>query len=144
MKGLTISTCRRRLVALWLIGSAVLFVVILLQTVFGHYGNEPLSAWRWFAASLGPNLSLMIGVLLADDKRVGKAANAIGRFVFRIAFSSCLFYLLALLLVLLLQPFAVPSGDAVDYLKASSLWLTIPQGVATGILGWFFVSARTA
>lgn len=56
------------LIVLWLGGFIFLFTVILLQTIFGAYGNMFWEAWKWLAQTLIPPISLIIGVIFSNSK----------------------------------------------------------------------------
>jgi hypothetical protein len=144
MNKLTLSSCKRRLATLWFGVSAVLFLVVLMQSVFHHYGSQVEVAWSWFLPTLLPTLSLMVGVLVADAKDKGGRDRSVDSFTYRLGFGVSVFYLIIVMVTLLLQPFAAPAGEAVDFLKTSNLWLAPLQGLASAALGAFFIRVEPA
>ena len=129
------SRCRYWLLGIWLGGAGLVAVILFAQQVFGNYGEEAGSAWSWFTPNVVPTLSLMVAVLVAAQ------AEDEGRLVDRAFFLMTLgcsgFFLLLLLLTVLLQPFVEP--PPLDVLQGSAWYLVPFQGLATGMLGAFFI-----
>jgi hypothetical protein len=144
MNLLTLGSCKRRLATLWFGAFAILFLIVLVQSSFGHYGAQLEDAWGWFLPTLLPTLSLMVGVLVVDVKTGSSRGRSAEPFAFRLAFGVSMFYLIIVLATLLLQPFAAPAGEAVKYLKVSNLWLAPIQGLATAALGAFFIKTESS
>ncbi len=136
---LSMYQCKRRLAALWFIGAGAVFFVVFLQTAFGHYGEKVTEVWSWVLPTVMPTLSLVLGVLVVDALGKGISITRIDDFLFRLTFGLSLAYLLAVLLIFLLQPFTrVPP---LQLMQQSNLWLGPFQGLVAAGLGAFFVSA---
>ncbi|MBU4445014.1 hypothetical protein KJ656_08045 [bacterium] len=136
---LPMSNCKRKLATLWFSGAGVLFFVLLLQTIFGRYGNRSPDAWSWFLPTILPTLSLVIGVLVMDVLGKGLRAIVVDAFLFRLTFGISTAYLVAVLLLFLLQPFSTVSPF--DLLNQSNLWLGPFQGLVAAAMGAFFVKS---
>ncbi len=137
-----IGPCKVRLAQLWLAGGAVLYGILLAQSLIGYYGEEVADAWSWLLPTTLPTLSLIVGLLVADTKRKPKKTDQVNRFVFQLAMGLSAFYLTAVLLTLLVQPlieFAPP-----EVMKRSNLWLAPLQGLVAAALGAFYTSTRAA
>ncbi|MFL6236430.1 MAG: hypothetical protein ACJ76N_25090 [Thermoanaerobaculia bacterium] len=132
--------CRRNLAVVWFFGSGILLVLLVVQTLGNHYGEEDREAWGWLLPNVMPTLSLIIGVLVAEavgSDSTGKLADA---FLYRISLALSIIYLLLVLLPIVAQPFT--SGSPLEALKRSSLWLGPLQGLVSASLGAFFIKAK--
>jgi hypothetical protein len=136
---LSMANCKRRLAALWFIGAGILFFILLGQAIMGRFGGRVGEAWSWLFPTILPTLSLMIGVLVMDALGHGVKTKEIDAFLFRLTFWLSTAYLLAVLLVIALQPFS--SLSPFDLMGQSNLWLGPFQGLVAASLGAFFVKA---
>lgn len=131
---LTVQTAKKRLALIWFGGAAVLFVF-----VFALSLNSPVAGavWSWFLPTVMPNLSLIVGVWVADT-RAGNAPDQTGDpFMYWIAAGLSSFYLLLIVALFLSHPFAVQG--LVAWLQASQLWLAAVQSLASLAMGAFYV-----
>lgn len=133
---LTMQTARKRLAVVWFVGGGVSFVVLLFVSFFADT-LDLAGLWDWFLPAIVPNLSLIIGVLVLAHRQPGAADHAVDDFLFRLAFGLSLLYVLLLLLPLVFFPLTGKSLP--DLIDISRLWLAAVQGLATGVLGAFFV-----
>ena len=133
---LTMHTARKRLALVWFAGGGVCFVLLLFISFFAsHVDLEGM--WDWFLPAIVPNLSLIIGVLVfAHRQRIPGDAH-VDPFLYRLAFWISMFYVLLLLLPLVFFP--LTGKTLPELLNISRLWLAAVQGLATGVLGAFFV-----
>jgi hypothetical protein len=123
------------------VGAAVPFAVVLLQTIFGRYGDRFEEAWTWLLPSIVPTLSLIVGVLVRQARTpVGNQATT-DRFIARLTLFLSIGYLLTVNATLLLSPFAwtYASIKPLALLKLSHLWLAPLQGLVTAAMGALFV-----
>jgi hypothetical protein len=132
--------CKRRLAILWFISSSFLFIIMLIQSFLGHYGNDITDAWGWFLPTVMPTLSLIVGVLVSDALGKGVRIQKVSNFLFRLAFSLSLAYLLVVILTILFQPFSTLAP--LDLMKQSHLWLGPFQGLVSASLGAFFIRSE--
>jgi hypothetical protein len=135
-------TCKRWLGGLWFSFAALLFLVLIVQTIFGHYGAQPDEAWGWLLPSILPTLSLMIAVLVMDALGKSTKAKTVDKFFFLLTFGVSAFYLVMVALPIFLQPFT--TQDPLAALKQSNLWLGPLQGLVSGSLAAFFVKRGKA
>ena len=131
--------CKRKLAALWFAGAGVLFFVLLLQTIFGRYGERSSDAWSWFLPTIMPTLSLAIGVLAMDAFGKDIRVMEVDAFLFKLTFGISSAYLVAVLLLFLLQPFTTVSPF--ELMNQSNLWLGPFQGLVAAAMGAFFVKS---
>ncbi len=134
-----LSACRHKLAILWFVGSFLLVVLLALQHALGHYGDDPDSAWGWLLPNVFPTLSLMMGVLAAAQRSKHPDKGDVDRTFFRLSWAVSAAYLGLLLFTVLVQPFA--RLDPLDLMESSKLYLGPFQGLATGLLAVFFMSA---
>lgn len=138
-----IGPCRRRIATAWLLGSGLIYLLVLAQTLFGYYGNDAETAWSWILPITLPNLSLIIGVMVAGARKRQKGRNdQVSDFVYRLALGLTLFYLAVVLMTLLVQPLI--EIEPPDLMKQSNLWLAPLQGLVTAALGAFYISKEQA
>jgi hypothetical protein len=140
---LPLSTCQWRLASVWLVGTAVLCILVLIQIAGGKYGDEDDKAWGWLLPNLLPMLSVIAGAIVYQVK-TQTAPMTVTRFAYRATWMLSLIYLVILLATVIL----VPLAEAARNLKPID-WLTRPHALITGlstivggVLGAFFVSSR--
>jgi len=133
---LTMQTARKRLALVWFAGAGVCFVVLLLISFFAE-DADPTGLWDWFLPAIVPNLSLILGVLVYTHRQQVATDMRIDPFLYRLALWLSLLYVLLLLLPLLFFP--LTGKPLPELLNISRLWLAAIQGLATGVMGAFFV-----
>jgi hypothetical protein len=135
---------KKHLATLWFVGAGILFLVILLQSIFGSYENKISDAWQWFLPTILPTLSLMVSIFVLEI--LGKAAKIrkIDVFMYRLTFSLSLFYLVTVALTIFLAPFAAENAGTAptELMKQSNLWLGPFQGLVSASLGAFFIGGK--
>ena len=139
---------RQTLGTLWFIGSGLIFVILIVQTLGNAFGDRIQGVWGWALPNFLPTLLLMMGVFagsaLLDETESDKML--VRRFFYRITFWLSIAHLGAVLLTMLSQPFlpALNGGrDAMAGFDLSNLWLGPLQGlVAAGIGTLFFSKAQ--
>ena len=131
------------LAGIWFVGAGVSFIVLVGQSQFGIYNADTAAVWGWFLPAVMPTLSLIVGTLVADYRKVpagasGAAKSAAGP-VFWLGAALSAFYLLLLgttIAMASLQVDAAPIG----LMQRSNLWLGPLQGLCVAALGFFFQS----
>ena len=129
--------CKQRLTILWFSGSLTSLILLVFQTMLGHYRENTDEVWGWFLPSVMPMLSLIISVIVMDFFGKGIKIRTVDRFLFRISFTVSAIYLFFVSLPILLQPFSASSP--VKLMQQSNLWLGPFQGLVAASLGVFFV-----
>ncbi len=137
MSSIANTQARRWVSLVWFPGAGFLFLIVLLQTIFGKYGEHSADAWGWLLPAVMPTLSLILGVLVSDQLGRSEAREEADRFLFVMVLVLSIFYLLVVSSTLLLAPFAAMSP--LELMKASSLWLGPLQGLVCAGLSAFFV-----
>lgn len=128
---------RERLSRLWFIGAGIPFILLVIQSILGHYGGDAQKAWSWFIPTVVPTLGLMVGVIGAaalkptDDRVVQQGFSTM-------MWSLSLGYLSILSITILLEPFSPTRG--VELLSLSNYWLAPIQGLVVAGLGYLFTS----
>lgn len=134
-----LSSARRGLVVIWIAGAGLLFVLLLVQSFAGRYGDGIDEAWGWFLASIGPTIGLMIAVTTASFPP-SHAQEKTSGWSFSLAIFFSLSYLAVLLVTVLAQPFSTYSQ--LELFARSHLWLGPIQGFTDAALGVFFTRPR--
>ena len=136
----SLDVSQKYLAGVWLVGTGIPFLIILLQSIFGRYGNDASAAWSWLLPYVVPTTSLIIGVLVTDAFSKDEKPQTVDRFIFRLALILSAIYLSLLTLTLLAQPFS--PFEALELMKLSTLWLAPLQGLVSAALGAFFVQRK--
>jgi hypothetical protein len=132
------SKAKKLIATLWFIGGAILFFLILVQTITGKFEDKIQEAWGWFLPLILPNLTLMIGVFANDIKTLSTQDVTVDNFYYRLTFALSFFYLLSILLIFLLQP--IISFPIIELMHNSSIFLGPFQGLVSLSIGLFFVN----
>lgn len=134
-----VGNCQWKLAYVWFAGAAMTFLLLLLQTITGKYGEQGSKVWSWFLPTVLPTLTLMVGSLVYAATSELSAATVDNR-MFTLSLYLSGFYLLLVLAVPLTTPFT--RATPVEWILQSNLWLAPVQGLVTGLLGAFFVSKK--
>lgn len=130
------SRARQNLARLWLSAAALVFVLLLVQSLRGVYPDLSAS-WGWFSSMVLPAPALILGVLVNEAARGRPAPARVDRFVYHVTFGLSGLYLAAVLLTLLWGPL---TGDALSLLVTSNTYLGILQSLVAAALGVFFAA----
>jgi len=134
----SMATCQRRLATVWFAGAALPFLVLLLQTArLMAYPGGLEEGWGWFSQTVVPTLALIVGALVTESRAQAAGERKADGFLYRLALGLSAAYLLVVTLTLLAQPFLTVTPG--PWLKRSSLWLGVLQGLVGASLGAFFV-----
>jgi hypothetical protein len=134
-----LSQSMKRLTVTWFIGAGVVCLIVLLQTMFGHYGEKSRDAWAWLLPAVLPTLTLIATVWTAETRGTTKS-GMVDSFVFWLAFGLSVTYLSVIALTILLQPVLAASPQGyLDIMHCSSFFIGPFQAVVSASLGTFFV-----
>ena len=138
---MTMDSSKWVLAAIWLVGAGGVFLLLVVQSLLGHYEPATQEVWGWFLPTVMSTLSLIVGVLVADsriarssDKPVSGPTNSL---FFRLGAGMSVLYLLLVALSILIQPL-LPQTSPLELMHRSSLWLGPLQGLTVATLGVFF------
>jgi hypothetical protein len=131
---MTMRGAKQTLTVIWFAGAACLFLVLLIQSFSGHYGDRVQDAWGWFLPSVMPTLSLMATAWFADSDAAG--AKAFDLFSYRGAMVLSVAYLLVLMATIFASPFTAMTD--LQLMQLSHLWLAPIQSLVVLALGYFF------
>lgn len=137
MKRIPKRRCQKRLALVWLGGGALVGVLLVLQTLGGKYGGAANEAWGWYAATVVPTLSVVMGSVVRDLQQPDRGER-VDAFLFGLAMAASALYVL---LVAGVFGFASWQGHrpALPVLRESTLYLGLLQGLVAAALGVFFV-----
>ncbi|MGP1677545.1 MAG: hypothetical protein ACTS6J_10360 [Burkholderiales bacterium] len=137
---LPLAYCKRRLAITWLIGAGLPFLLLVVQTLIGHYGDTAQQVWSWFLASVTPTIGLIVAVLATEALQQVAGDRPVDAFFYRLSLGLSIFYLLLIWLVLLITPVS-PVGLP-QMIQDSAAWLGAMQGFVTAALGVFYVKKK--
>lgn len=135
---MTMSKSKWWLAGVWLSGAAVVFAILVTQSLVGRYGSHADEAWAWYLPTVMPTLSLIVGTLVVDSRNPAAAgdATAPGGLLW-LALGLSVFYLLLVAVSVLVQPL-LQQMDPIELMHRSNLWLGPLQGLTVGALAAFF------
>src|ERR1700722_13441998 len=87
---LLLETAQARLAAVWFLGAAIPFVLLVAQSILGRYQDSVSEVWGWFVPSVGPTLGLILGVMgataLIDARNAESPQREVKLSFFKLAF----------------------------------------------------------
>lgn len=138
---ISLDEVRMKLAKVWLIGSGLIFFIIVIQSLRHVYGDLTQEAWGWFLPTLLPSLGLIITVLTYTALDPQMTGSVVRKDFVHLATWLSVAYLFTVLLTILMQPFAGRQPtDAIALMRTSNLWLGPFQGLVASALGVLFVS----
>jgi len=140
----SLSDCRSRLLTLWFAGGMVIVLLLIVQSIGGHYLDRTAEAWAWCASFVLPIPGLLVGAIVAGAQREKRDTRRVSRLLYRVSLSLSAFYLGVVLLTLLAQPFALraASTEPIAVLKLSGLWLGPLLGLVNAALAAVISKAK--
>ena len=144
MKNKSLISARNNLASLWFPISFLIFIILLLQTIFGKYGDKVDDIWSWYLQTISPTLSLILSVFVAHALGDNIETKTINKFFFKLSFGLSAIYLLVVLFTILMQPFALAYANIKPFelIKKSVLWLGPLQGLMSITIGVFFINTK--
>lgn len=134
---------RTRLAVFWLGGAAIIFALVVLQSLLGKYEDKTQEAWGWLLPTIMPSLGMIITVLGYTALEPVQLKAVVRGTFFQVALWLSVFYLLMVVLTILIQPFASSTAtEAIALMQTSNLWLGPFQGLVASALGVLFVSKQ--
>ncbi len=131
---------RKKIATAWLLLSGLIFLIFVFWTFSGKFGDRSAVAWGWVLPNIMPTLSLIVGILVMDAKGTASAGKTIDRFIYRLAFSLSLFYLLLILMILIFH--GKIDSPLFTIFDNSSLFLGPLQGLVSAAIGAFYYKKR--
>ena len=137
---ISVAQAKRVLASIWFGGAGLVFFIVLVQSLLGRYGEQVNEAWGWLLPTVVPTLSLIIGVLVFDALQREKRPKRTDRFLLKLTAGLSAAYIAAVLLVIVLQPFA--TLPPIQMMTQTNIWLGPFQGLVAAAMGAFFVKAE--
>ncbi|MBF0188585.1 MAG: hypothetical protein HQL50_11745 [Magnetococcales bacterium] len=136
-----LGVARNRLLKVWVGGSGLVMLVLVIRTLMDGFGEEVNDIWSWFIPLVFPTLSLMVGVLggTAFDHHYHKMVR---QSYYQVCIWLSSFYILCLFLTVGIE--AVNPGPALKLFHVANNFLTPLQGLVIAALGFLFTNAQTA
>jgi hypothetical protein len=145
-KFIPIEVARWRLALIWFPFSALIFILLIAQSIGGAFGGDLQRVWGWAMPNFLPTISLMLSVFGADAlKPASDSVVVVRKGFFRLSCSMSLFYLVIFLLTILVQPSLQLFGNGDDpiaarlkLLETSNIWLGPLQAMVVAAIGVVF------
>jgi uncharacterized integral membrane protein len=131
---------QKKLIKLWLIGSLILFLIFLFETINTKNYTDLKEPWLWFMPNIISPLSLMIGVMIAESTIINKKSRTVDKFFYTLSFTLSFFYILLILCTIVLHVFV--DMKTIEFFRLSNIWLFPIQGLTVSSLGVFFVKGQ--
>jgi|GEM_PF-1190428 len=131
----------KRLIFFFCISLVFLLLVILLQTFFGKYGNKAWSAWLWLVVHTLP-VALIVLYTFSWSKLRSEATAQKDVSLYRIVYYGPAIYMVTVVLLLLLQPFANMEASVTDNLHATDTGLYVFQLCIILLLAGFIYKSK--
>ncbi|SMO80034.1 hypothetical protein [Gracilimonas mengyeensis] len=125
-----------RLAAAWTIGFALLFGLLLLQTLMGAYGDRSEEAWNWLLPTIMPTMLLIYGVLFSDLSGGVFETESVKKFLYRLTLWLSVFYLLIVSLHIIIP--SLFSFPRLGTMSQSHIYMGPLQGLVGIAIGYFF------
>lgn len=125
---------RKKLLWLWLGFTAVLVLLVFIQTLAGKYEAIEGQAWGWIFAQILPGLVLLATAVLLNKN----ASKIVMRATFWAVYFGALAYLLLVSITLLALPAATVHWSIEEYFGQSYTWLLPFQAVLLILFGWLY------
>lgn len=136
---------RWRLAVIWFPSAAVIFLILVAQSMGGAHSGELQRLWGWALPNFLPTIALMLSVFAAEALKPHETGTIyVRRNYCTLAIWISAFYLFVLLISILAVPlvrFFVESARELDRMKMledSNLWLGPLQGLTVVALGILF------
>ena len=134
MDEISLFRAKRLLSYVWYTGAALLAFILIVQINNDVYKDYD-KAWGWFTSTMVPTVSLITGVIVADARQKTAGERTTSLFFFRLAMAVSIFYMLICFVTIVMGS----SGDRLEVMNRSHLWLSFLQGIVGSYLGFFFV-----
>jgi hypothetical protein len=139
-KTMQMTEARIGLTKVWFAGGLPFLFVMIVQTILGAYGSEVNKAWGWALPTIMPTLLLIVGVLVGQQMNANPTKATVDPFLYKLTYWLSVFYLAAVILTVLLAPFA--DRTKIEVMQTSNLFLGPLQGLVGAAFGAFFVARK--
>ena len=133
-----LETARNAMAIVWFPGAGVLFAILAVQTILGRYQGSVQEVWAWFQPTVFPTSALILGVIGATALQADSDKRTVRRFFFKLSLGLAIFYLIMLLAVLLIDPFAPVHG--IELFNLASYFLAPLQSLVVAAIAVLFTS----
>jgi len=116
---LLLENARWRLAVVWFCAGAVLFLILVIQSLGGVYGDQVQTAWGWALPNFLPTLAFMISVFAPDALLPydGGGGQMVRSNFYKLSMGLSIFYLAILIMALLAQPIVVTIRERRRFLR---------------------------
>ena len=143
---LPLETARYRLAFLWFPMCGIFFLLMVLQTLLGAFGDRANEAWGWALPNFLPTLALMVSVFAATALQDSvRSVTVVHSSFFKLSFGLSAFYIIILFLILIVPAFRgvfddIPPtpSERLRNMELSNLFLGPLQSLVVAALGALF------
>lgn len=132
---------RKNLLAIWLFGSCVPLMLLIINTIFNKYQQgADTQVWGWFTPLIFPTISLMVSTLGESAMSGKRAKKYVNKDFYGITKLLSFFYLLVVSCVIFLEPLS--KLDPVPLFTKSNLFISPIQAIVVAALSYLFYTAK--
>lgn len=134
---MTIEESRKNLLNIWVLGSILFGLLLLVQYLFGKYGDRYVEVLGWMAL-VTPTLALMIGIYLGKDKKKDLESEEVDGTAYNIVKYCSILYFALIIGLFLIEPFLGYSPyELIKFTKA--VVGVLGESALTGGIAYFFI-----
>ena len=142
-QSIALEVVRNRLAGFWIIGSLVIFSLVIYQSLASVYADRVQDVWEWLLPTLIPTLTMIVTVAASTAFMSSAPSAVVRKSFYRIALGLSVFYLVLILFTILSLPaFNRIVSAQIDSLHTSNLWIGPIQGIVASALGVLFASKK--
>src|SRR5579859_2951220 len=134
---------RGRLAVIWLSGSGLILVVMIMGSLNGLFDKSTQAVWEWLLPTIMPTVGSIVATLAATALVENASKGEVRRsFALTAEALSILYLLLILGSIVFKQSISSDTPQWVEKLHMSNLWLGPLQGIVASALGVAFLSKK--
>jgi len=141
VKRFDVVSARQWLAFAWMGFTALFFLIIVVQTVTGHYGDLALDVWNWYLPSVMPTVGFALAVVATDAILKPKETEEANGFMFWTSMGLTLVYFLVLGILLLNPKVVADPSQLLPIARISQVYLAPLQALVAAALAVFFAAS---
>jgi hypothetical protein len=139
-ESIPLDAAQLRLATIWLTGSAIVVLLVVVQSLMNHFEGKSQDAWEWLLPTISPTLGMIVASLGYTALDPLRSETVVRKSFYRISMGTSVFYISLVLLTILVAPFT--GTPPINLMHASNLWLGPIQGLVASALSVLFVSKQ--
>lgn len=135
----SLKRCRQIVATVWCVGAGVPLLILVVQSLIGHFGGSTRDVWAWYLGCVLPTVGLIGAVLGAGALQPHTQNNrSVDAFFYKWAIGLSVVYLGCIWLVVFIAPIRQLDEGLLELARDAAVWLAPLQGLVTAALGVVF------